>query len=111
MSSAGRGLSRQKMVSVGPPIVPPGPHPPLADTPGTSSAPTTAQATASYQDFAVSLGVRGWGFDNVLPYFIRAEDNARLSGPFHGKGGPLRVEDQRYSHEISRAFIDATVFW
>jgi hypothetical protein len=39
-------------------IVPPGPHPPLADTPGTSSAPTTAQATASYQDFAVCLHSR-----------------------------------------------------
>jgi hypothetical protein len=41
------------MVSVGTSIVPPEPHPPLADTPGTSSAPATAQATASYQDFAV----------------------------------------------------------
>ena len=34
MSLAGRGLSRQKMVSVGTSIVPPGPRPPLADTPG-----------------------------------------------------------------------------
>ena len=49
------GVSAEKMVSVGTSIVPPGPHPPRADTPGTSSAPTTAQAPASYQDFAVSL--------------------------------------------------------
>src|SRR6185312_9013664 len=55
MSSAGRGLSRQKMVSVGTSIVPPGPRPSPADTPGPSTAATTPQVTASLHDFAVSL--------------------------------------------------------
>ena len=39
----------------------------------------------------------------------RAEDNARLGGPFHGQGGPLRVEDRRYTHELSHAFVDSAV--
>jgi hypothetical protein len=56
MSSAGGCPSRQAMVSVGTSIVPPGPCPPLADTPGTSPAITTPQVTASIHDFAESLG-------------------------------------------------------
>jgi hypothetical protein len=55
MSSAGRGLSRQTMVSVGTSIVPPRPRPSPADTPGPSTAVTTPQVTASLHDFAVSL--------------------------------------------------------
>jgi hypothetical protein len=55
MSSAGGRPSRQKMVSVGTSIVPPGPCPPPADTPGTSTAVTTPQVTALLHDFAVSL--------------------------------------------------------
>jgi hypothetical protein len=56
MSSAGGDPSWQAMVSVGTSIVPPGPRPPLADTPGTSPAVTTSQVTASIHDFAGSLG-------------------------------------------------------
>ena len=59
MSSAGGRPSRQTMVSVGTSIVPPGPRPPPADTPGTSTAATTPQVTASLHDFAVSLGLCG----------------------------------------------------
>src|SRR5512142_528995 len=55
MSSAGGCPSRQKMVSVGTSIVPPGPCPPPADTPDASTAVTTPQVTASIHDFAVSL--------------------------------------------------------
>src|SRR5206468_7859092 len=47
--------SRQKMVSVGTSIVPPGPCPPPADTPAPSTVVTTPQVTASIHDFAVSL--------------------------------------------------------
>src|SRR6516165_7895519 len=55
MSSAGGHPSRQKMVSVGTSIVPPGPRPSPADTPGLSTAATAPQVTASLHDFAVSL--------------------------------------------------------
>ncbi len=57
MSSAGGRPSRQKMVSVGTSIVPPGPRPSPADTPGPSTAATTPQVTASLHDFAVSLAL------------------------------------------------------
>ena len=59
MSSAGGRPSWQTMVSVRTSIVPPGPRPPPADTPGTSPVATTSQATASLHDFAVSLGCGG----------------------------------------------------
>jgi choline dehydrogenase-like flavoprotein len=56
-------------------------------------------------------GIPGWTFDEVLPYFVRAEHNARLSGPLHGTAGPLHVEDRRYTHELSHAWVDAAVSW
>ena len=31
-------------------------------------------------------GAPGWGYDDVLPYFLRAEDNARGASEFHGAG-------------------------
>ena len=41
------------------------------------------------------LGCAGWGWDDVLPVFKRAESNQRLAGPFHGTDGPLPVSDAR----------------
>jgi choline dehydrogenase len=37
----------------------------------------------------------GWGWDDVLPYFMRSEDQARGADQQHGVGGELRVEDVR----------------
>ena len=39
-----------------------------------------------------ALGCDGWSWRDVLPYFKRAEDNARGASALHGSGGPLRVE-------------------
>jgi len=50
-------------------------------------------------------------FDDVLPYFRRAEHNHRIVGPLHGNDGPLHVEDRRYTHELSRAWVDSAVAW
>ena len=52
-------------------------------------------------------GCVGWGYPDLLPYFRRAEDNARGESAFHGVAGPLRVEDLRYEHPLSRAWLDA----
>jgi choline dehydrogenase len=52
------------------------------------------------------LGNPGWGFDDVLPYFKRSEDNARGASEFHGAGGLLPVHDAEPS-PIARAFVDA----
>jgi choline dehydrogenase len=53
----------------------------------------------------------GWSWDEVLPYFVRSEHNTRLSGPLHGTSGPLHVEDRRYTHELSHAWVDSAVAW
>ena len=39
------------------------------------------------------LGNAGWSFDDVLPYFRKAEDQARGADDLHGAGGPLAVSD------------------
>ncbi|HKJ94930.1 MAG TPA: GMC family oxidoreductase N-terminal domain-containing protein, partial [Gammaproteobacteria bacterium] len=53
------------------------------------------------------LGNPGWGWDDVLPYFLRHEDHAFLDGPMHRQGGEWRVERQRLSWEILDVFRDA----
>ena len=53
------------------------------------------------------LGNRRWGWDDVLPYFIRSEDSFRGAGPLHGVGGEWKVARQRLSWEILEAFRDA----
>ena len=53
------------------------------------------------------LGNTGWGWDDVLPYFMRSEDNAAGADDLHGEGGEWRVEDQRLSWQILDAFRDA----
>jgi len=61
---------------------------------------------ADYDEWA-GLGNPGWGYDDVLPYFKRAEDNARGADAYHGTGGPLRVEDPRWVSGLGRAFVEA----
>jgi choline dehydrogenase len=46
----------------------------------------------------------GWGWDDVLPYFLKSEDQQRGASAQHGTGGELRVEDLRLSWEILDAF-------
>jgi len=54
------------------------------------------------------LGNSGWGWDDVLPYFIRSEDQVAVApDEMHGQGGEWRVENQRLSWEILDAFQDA----
>ena len=54
-------------------------------------------------------GNLGWGYEEVLPYFKKAEDQTRGGGDFHGVGGPLPVSDWRHSDPLSMAFVDAAV--
>ncbi|MEM7742094.1 MAG: choline dehydrogenase [Pseudomonadota bacterium] len=55
------------------------------------------------------LGNVGWGWDDVLPYFRKAEDNERGATDLRGKGGPLKVSDIRDRKEICEAFIESAV--
>ena len=53
-----------------------------------------------------ALGNIGWGYDDVLPYFIRSECNERGASPFHGGNGPQRVSNIAHRHALIDAFID-----
>ncbi|MFI9818026.1 GMC family oxidoreductase [Saccharothrix variisporea] len=51
----------------------------------------------------------GWSYDELLPYFIRAEDNERGASEYHGVGGPLGVSDSRSRNVMSTAFVEAAL--
>ncbi|TDE39756.1 GMC family oxidoreductase [Antarcticimicrobium sediminis] len=53
------------------------------------------------------LGCDGWSWDEVLPYFRRAENNENGADAVHGGAGPLQVSDQKDPRPISRAFVEA----
>jgi choline dehydrogenase len=53
------------------------------------------------------LGNVGWSFDDVLPYFRRAEDQERGPDALHGVGGPLAVSNVSEPHPLCEAFIEA----
>jgi choline dehydrogenase len=53
------------------------------------------------------LGNAGWSFDDVLPYFRRAEDQERGADELHGVGGPLAVSNVCEPHPLCEAFIAA----
>ena len=61
---------------------------------------------SDYDDW-VSQGALGWSAEEVLPYFIKSEDNSRGSCSRHGVDGPLGVSDLRHTEALSRAFIQA----
>ncbi len=54
-------------------------------------------------------GCDGWGWSDLLPFFIRSERQERGASEFHGDSGPLSVSDDRTSFEILRMFDQAAV--
>lgn len=58
-------------------------------------------------DYAMweQLGATGWGYDGVLPYFRKAENNNRFCNEVHGMGGPLGVSDIDQIHPLTRAWL------
>ncbi|CAG9235284.1 Alcohol dehydrogenase (acceptor) [Paraburkholderia tropica] len=59
-----------------------------------------------YDEWA-RLGCTGWAWDDVLPYFLRAEDNSRGANAWHGAGGPLGVSDLRERNAVAERFVQA----
>ena len=55
----------------------------------------------------VAEGNAGWSFDELLPYFKRAEHNERGSDGYHGTGGPLNVMDLRSPNRYGTSFVQA----
>ena len=52
-------------------------------------------------------GAAGWSFEDVLPWFLKAEDQENGPSEFHGSGGPLGVQNLRYHNPLSDIFIKA----
>ena len=52
-----------------------------------------------------SLGNKGWAYDDVLPYFKKAENNERGENKYHGVGGPLEVSNGDESFDVYNGFI------
>ncbi|MGB2219825.1 MAG: choline dehydrogenase [Henriciella sp.] len=55
------------------------------------------------------MGLTGWGFDDVLPYFKRSEGYEGGSNAFHGGDGPLKVTESPMDNDVYRSFIKAGV--
>ena len=63
---------------------------------------------ADYDHWAAQ-GNPGWAWDDVKPYFLRAEHNERGADAWHGQGGPLNVADLRAPNRFSHLFTQAGV--
>ena len=63
---------------------------------------------SDYDDWAAE-GNAGWGWNDVLPYFKRAEHNERGADEYHGGAGPLNVMNLRSPNPVAAAFVQAAV--
>ena len=63
---------------------------------------------ADYDHWAAQ-GNSGWAWEDVKPYFLRAEDNERGADAWHGQGGPLHVMDLRSPNRFSAVFTEAAM--
>lgn len=63
---------------------------------------------ADYEHWAAQ-GNPGWGWEDVKPYFLRAENNERGADAWHGRGGPFNVADLRSTNRFSHHFTEAGV--
>ena len=53
------------------------------------------------------LGNGGWGYEDLLPYFRKSEDQSRGADEYHGVGGPLAVSDPPDPHPLCEAYLAA----
>jgi choline dehydrogenase-like flavoprotein len=76
---------------------------------GSSSINAMVYIRGQRQDYDhwAALGNPGWTFEEVLPYFRKAEDNARGGDAFHGSGGPLQVMDLTRPNRLGPVFVQA----
>ncbi len=64
-----------------------------------------------YDTWRDEYGCEGWGYADLLPYFLRSEGNSRGASAYHGAGGPLSVQDPKYKSAMTAAFVDAARQW
>ncbi|MGP4021239.1 GMC family oxidoreductase [Saccharopolyspora sp. 5N708] len=61
-----------------------------------------------YDNWAAQ-GAQGWSYKDVLPYFIRAENNERGADEYHGAGGPQHVSDSRSLSPVVDVFLESAI--
>ncbi len=54
-----------------------------------------------------AAGNFGWGYDEILPFFTKSEDNSRGASKYHGVGGPIAVDDLPSPGPGARAFVES----
>lgn len=59
-----------------------------------------------YDDWSAS-GNAGWSYDEVLPYFIKSENNERIHDQYHGNSGPLSVTDLHSDNPLQQRYLNA----
>ncbi|MGU3629219.1 GMC family oxidoreductase [Comamonas sp. C24C] len=67
---------------------------------------------ADYDSWAAQ-GAAGWSYEQLLPYFVRTEDQQRseaeFTQPWHGRGGPLTANNLNNPHPVSLAMVRAAI--
>ena len=53
------------------------------------------------------LGNEEWGYDDVMPYFRKSQNQERGQSAYHATGGPLNVADLRTVNPLTKAFVEA----
>lgn len=66
----------------------------------------TRGAAADYDEWR-QKGCTGWGYEDILPYFRKSEDNDTYDNRYHGKGGPLGVSKPAAPLPICEAYFRA----
>ncbi len=66
-----------------------------------------SRANAHDHDRWAELGVTGWSYADILPYYKKSEHNERLSDAYHGQGGLWNVADLRCVNPLTQVFIEA----
>ncbi len=79
---------------------------------GCSSTNAMAYIRANAEDYNdwQKMGNQGWGYEDVLPYFVKSEHNEQIQGAYHGNQGPLNVTlAKQHKSPLAGAFIRACV--
>ena len=73
---------------------------------GSSSINAMVYIRGNHRDYD-EWGAEGWAWDDLFPYFLKAEDNERGESEWHAIGGPLPVSEQRSGMALSPAWVEA----
>ncbi len=78
---------------------------------GSSSTNAMAYIRGQAMDYDTwaQMGCAGWSWDEVFPYFLKAEHNERIHNEWHGQHGPLNVADLQSPNLFSHRFVEAGV--